>query len=178
MDDPQFPCHLVLGGTRSGKSRYAEAVCRETELTRIYIATAAAHDSEMQERIAGHKEMRANDGWQTVEEQHDLASALVREMAPEQIVLVDCLTLWLTNRLLSDAEMPMEFDRLEATLKQRRGPVVLVSNETGLGIVPENALARRFSDLQGLLNQRMATLSTHVTLVAAGIPLTLKEPSA
>lgn len=171
----RFPCTLILGGARSGKSRHAESVCRASGLTRIYIATAAAYDDEMRERIAAHRAMRGEDGWQTVEEQNDLSSALVRELAPEQIVLVDCLTLWLTNRLLAEAPMDEEFDRLVATLDQRRGPVVLVSNETGLGIVPENKLARRFSDLQGRLNQRIAALSTHVDFVAAGLPLTLKD---
>lgn len=171
----RFPCHLILGGARSGKSRHAEALCRATGLERIYIATAAAYDEEMRERIASHRAMRGEDGWQTVEEQHDLSSALVRELSPDQIVLVDCLTLWLTNRLLADADMDQEFDRLADTLEQRRGPVVIVSNETGLGIVPENKLARRFSDLQGRLNQRIAALSTHVDFVAAGLPLTLKD---
>ena len=172
---PPFPCTLILGGQRSGKSRHAETLCRATELERVYIATAAAYDDEMRTRIADHRTMRADDGWQTIEEQHDLASALVRELAPEQIVLVDCLTLWVTNRLLADANMNEEFDRLEDTLLQRRGPVVLVSNETGLGIVPDNPLARRFGEYQGRLNQRMAALSTHVDFVAAGLPLTLKE---
>lgn len=170
-----FSCTLVLGGARSGKSRHAESVCRATGLARIYIATAAAYDDEMRERIASHRAMRGEDGWQTVEEQHDLASALVRELAADQIVLVDCLTLWLTNRLLAEADLDQEFDRLIDTLEKRRGPVVLVSNETGLGIVPENKLARRFSDFQGRLNQRIAALSTHVDFIAAGLPLTLKD---
>ena len=178
MAQPAFSSTLVFGGVRSGKSRHAEALCRATGLQRVYIATAAAYDDEMRARIAGHRAMRAKDGWQTVEERHDLASALVRELAADTIVLVDCLTLWLTNRLLAEADMDEEFDRLVDTLSQRRGPVVLVSNETGLGIVPENALARRFGDLQGRLNQRIAALSTHVHFVAAGLPLTLKEPSA
>lgn len=173
----RFPCTLVLGGARSGKSRHAEALCRATGLDRVYIATAQAHDDEMRTRIADHRSQRADDGWQTVEEQHDLSSALVRELEPQTIVLVDCLTLWLTNRLLAEAPMDEEFDRLIDTLAVRRGPVVLVSNETGLGIVPENALARRFSDLQGRLNQRLAALATHVHFVAAGLPLTLKDPA-
>jgi adenosylcobinamide kinase/adenosylcobinamide-phosphate guanylyltransferase len=177
MAEAPFPCTLVFGGIRSGKSRHAEALCRATELNRVYIATAAAYDDEMHTRIAGHQSQRAEDGWQTVEEQHDLSSALVRELEPETIVLVDCLTLWLTNRLLAEAPMDEEFDRLIDTLAVRRGPVVLVSNETGMGIVPENALARRFGDLQGRLNQRLAALSTHVYFVAAGLPLALKEPS-
>jgi adenosylcobinamide kinase/adenosylcobinamide-phosphate guanylyltransferase len=96
---------LVFGGIRSGKSRHAEALCRATGLERVYIATAAAYDEEMFSRIAEHKSMRAQDGWRTVEEQHDLASALVRELEPETIVLVDCLTLWLTNRLIAEAHM-------------------------------------------------------------------------
>ena len=170
-------CTLVLGGARSGKSRHAEGLCRETGLSRLYVATAAAHDAEMEERIATHKAMRAKDGWQTIEEQHALPDVLASTLAPETIALVDCLTLWLTNRLLAEADLEAETDRLCAALESRKGPVVLVSNETGLGIVPDNALARRFRDAQGVLNQRVATVSTHVHFVAAGLPLVLKEPN-
>ncbi|MFK7792919.1 MAG: bifunctional adenosylcobinamide kinase/adenosylcobinamide-phosphate guanylyltransferase [Devosiaceae bacterium] len=177
MAVPLFPCTLVLGGVRSGKSRHAEALCRDTGLARVYIATANAYDDEMHERIAGHKSMRAQDGWDTVEEPNDLAGALTRTLSSDTIVLVDCLTLWLTNRLLADGNMDSEFDQLASTLEMRRGQVVLVSNETGLGIVPDNALARQFGDLQGRLNQRLAALASHVTFVAAGLPLTLKEPT-
>ncbi|MEM1284764.1 MAG: bifunctional adenosylcobinamide kinase/adenosylcobinamide-phosphate guanylyltransferase [Pseudomonadota bacterium] len=178
MVDSPHTCTLVLGGARSGKSRHAEGLCRESGLAKLYIATAAAHDSEMEERIAAHKSMRAADGWQTIEEQHELAGTLASSLAPDRIALVDCLTLWLTNRLLADADLASETDRLCEAIKRRAGPVVFVSNETGLGIVPENALARRFRDAQGTLNQRVAALSTHVHLVAAGLPLVLKEPSS
>lgn len=171
-------CTLVLGGARSGKSRHAEGLCRATELSRLYIATAAAYDAEMDERIAKHKTARAQDGWQTLEEQHALPDLLAEALAPDSIALVDCLTLWLTNRLLADADLATDMDRLCAVIEARTGPVVFVSNETGLGIVPDNALARRFRDAQGTLNQCVAALSTHVTFVAAGLPLVLKEPAS
>lgn len=178
MAQSNYPCTLVLGGVRSGKSRHAESLCRASGGSRIYIATAKALDREMAERIAAHRAMRGADGWQTVEEQHDLAGALIRELAPDAIVLVDCLTLWLTNRMLADADMDSEMDRLADMLLHRRGPLVMVSNETGLGIVPDNSLARSFGDMQGRLNQRIAALCTHVTFLAAGLPLVLKEPRA
>ncbi len=171
-------CTLVLGGARSGKSAYAERLCCDSGLTRIYLATAAAHDDEMRERITQHQNERAQDGWTTIEEEHDLAGVLEETLAADSVALVDCLTLWLTNRLLADADLDSEFSSLERMLESRGGPVVFVSNETGLGIVPDNALARRFRDYQGRLNQRIAALSTHVYFVAAGLPLTLKETSA
>lgn len=171
-------CTLILGGARSGKSRHAEGMCRETGLSRLYIATAAAQDAEMEERIATHQSMRAKDGWQTIEEQHLLPDVLASALAPDSIALVDCLTLWLTNRLLVDANLEAETDQLCTALEARSGPVVFVSNETGLGIVPDNALARRFRDAQGILNQRVAAVSTHVHFVAAGLPLVLKEPNS
>lgn len=176
MAIPLFPCTLVLGGARSGKSRHAETLCRETGLKRIYIATASAYDDEMRARIEGHKQMRADDGWHTVEEPSDLPGALGRAVASDTVVLVDCLTLWLTNRLLADGALEEDFEGLSHALTARRGPVVLVSNETGMGIVPDNALARQFSDWQGRLNQQIAALASHVHFVAAGLPLVLKEP--
>jgi adenosylcobinamide kinase/adenosylcobinamide-phosphate guanylyltransferase len=173
---PLFSCTLVLGGARSGKSRHAETLCRDTGLSRVYIATAQAYDDEMRDRIAGHKQMRANDGWRTVEEPSDLPSALERNINSDTVVLVDCLTLWLTNRLLADADLAAESEQLKHALTERQGPVVLVSNETGLGIIPDNKLARQFGDWQGRLNQQIAALASHVTFVAAGLPLVLKAP--
>ena len=163
---------LVLGGARSGKSRYAESLIAATPPPWVYVATAQALDAEMAERIAHHRKRRG-DGWHTIEEPHDLQDAI--DAAPAgAAVLVDCLTLWLTNRMLADADMEVETGRLEAALARRNGLTVLVSNEVGSGIVPDNALARRFADLQGRLNQRLAACADRVVLVVAGLPLIVK----
>jgi adenosylcobinamide kinase/adenosylcobinamide-phosphate guanylyltransferase len=163
---------LVLGGARSGKSRYAETLIQALPPPWIYVATAEARDAEMSERIAAHRARRA-DGWQTVDAPHDLGSALAS--APLKApLLVDCMTLWLSNRMLAQADMDCEFRALAAALQRRAGPLVLVSNEVGSGIVPDNALARRFRDLQGELNQRLAACADRVVLVVAGIPLFVK----
>jgi adenosylcobinamide kinase/adenosylcobinamide-phosphate guanylyltransferase len=164
---------LVLGGARSGKSRYAENLIAALPPPWIYVATAEAGDAEMAERIA-HHQARRGDHWRAVEAPHDLAGALgaVAAGAP---VLVDCLTLWLTNRMLAGADTESEIANLEAVLDRRSGTIVLVSNEVGLGIVPDNALARRFRDLQGRLNQRLAARADRVVLVVAGLPLMVKE---
>lgn len=163
---------LVIGGARSGKSAYAEQQARATGLPVAYIATGEAHDDEMAERIAHHRSRRPAD-WRTVEEPLALAAVLRREAATSTCLLVDCLTLWLTNVLLAGCED--EIDALLAALPALPGHVILVSNEVGWGIVPENALARRFRDEQGRLNQRIAASADEVTLVAAGLPLTLKS---
>ena len=170
---------LVLGGARSGKSRYAESLITALPPPWLYVATAQAFDQEMTERIALHRGRRASS-WQTIEAPHDLAAAL--EAAPRQApVLVDCLTLWLSNRMLAqgndEADIDAETDALERALAQRGGVRVLVANEVGFGIVPDNALARRFRDLQGQLNQRLAARADRVVLVVAGLPLTLKGTS-
>jgi adenosylcobinamide kinase / adenosylcobinamide-phosphate guanylyltransferase len=164
---------LVLGGARSGKSRYAEDLVTSLPPPWIYVATAEAGDAEMAERIVMHRTRRGKD-WQTVEASHDLAAALTRvdSKAP---ILVDCLTLWLSNRMLSEADIEADAAQLEATLAGRHAPVVLVSNEVGSGIVPDNALARRFRDLQGRLNQRMAARADRVVLMVAGLPLVVKD---
>jgi adenosylcobinamide kinase / adenosylcobinamide-phosphate guanylyltransferase len=165
---------LVLGGARSGKSRYAEGLVKACPPPWLYVATAEALDAEMAERIATHRARRGAP-WQTIEAPHDLVGAL--DAAPRETpVLVDCLTLWLSNRLLAEADMDVEIDRLEAALERRDSMRVLVCNEVGSGIVPDNALARRFRDLQGQLNQRIAACADHVVLVVAGLPLTLKAP--
>jgi adenosylcobinamide kinase/adenosylcobinamide-phosphate guanylyltransferase len=161
---------LVVGGARSGKSAHAERQALATGLRCVYVATAQAHDDEMARRIAHHRARRPAD-WRTVEAPLDLAAALRREAADDACLLVDCLTLWLSNLIL--AERADEIDTLLAALPALPGRVILVSNEVGWGIVPENALARRFRDEQGRLNQRVAELAGRVTLVAAGLPLTL-----
>jgi len=163
---------LVLGGARSGKSRYAESLIEALPPPWIYLATAEAHDAEMAERIAAHR-ARRDERWQTVEAPHDLAGAL-RAAPTEAAVLVDCLTLWLSNRMLAEADMDHEIERLEAALVEQKGTVVLVSNEVGAGIVPDNALARRFQDLQGTLNQRIAARASRVIFMVAGLPLHVK----
>jgi adenosylcobinamide kinase/adenosylcobinamide-phosphate guanylyltransferase len=138
----------------------------------IYLATGQAGDDEMAQRIAAHR-ARRNVGWQTIEVPHDLAGAL--DAAAAQVpLLVDCVTLWLTNRMLAEADVDAEIVRLEDALARRTGVVVLVSNEVGYGIVPDNALARTFRDAQGRMNQRLAERADRVVLVIAGQPLVVK----
>ncbi len=162
---------LILGGARSGKSRYAEGLITALPGPWIYVATAEARDSEMAERIATHRARRGT-GWTTIEAPRDLAGALAAH--GKTPVLVDCLTLWLSNVLLADADVDAEIAQLEGSLAHVAAPIVLVANEVGFGIVPDNALGRRFRDLQGLLNQRIAARADRVILVVAGLPLTMK----
>ena len=164
---------LVLGGARSGKSRHAEALVTAAPSPWIYVATAEAFDDEMKARIAEHRGRRGGQ-WQTVEAPLDLAGALAGVSATAD-VLVDCLTLWLNNLMYRDRDVDAETALLEAALAARRAPVVLVSNEVGSGIVPENAEARRFRDLQGRLNQRIAARADRVLLLVAGLPMVVKS---
>ncbi len=163
---------LVLGGARSGKSRHAEALVTATPAPWMYVATAEPFDDEMKERIAEHRARRGGQ-WQTVEAPLDLAGA-IEEAPAGAAVLVDCLTLWLNNLMFNNRDIDAETARLEAVLAARQGPVVLVSNEVGSGIVPNNAEARRFRDLQGRLNQRIAARADHVVLLVAGLPMVVK----
>ena len=165
-------CALVLGGASSGKSDFAEGLVTALGRPRTYVATAQAWDAEMEAKIARH---RASRGplWRTVEAPHDVASAL-RDADPGEAVLVDCATLWLSNRMLAGADLRQEEGRLLAALEECRAPVVVVSNEVGLGIVPETPLGRRFREAQGSLNQGLAARADLVVLVAAGLPLALK----
>lgn len=167
------PVTLVLGGARSGKSRFAEELLEGASGERVYLATAEAGDEEMAERIRRHRARRGAE-WRTVEEPLDLAGALGREAGPGRSVLVDCLTLWLANTMAAGLEMERETAALLACLPGLAGPVVFVSNEVGQGIVPENALARRFRDEAGRLHQALAQASDRVFLIVAGLPLTLK----
>jgi adenosylcobinamide kinase/adenosylcobinamide-phosphate guanylyltransferase len=163
---------LVLGGARSGKSSHAEALVMALPPPWLYVATGQAHDDEMTARIAAHRARRGPD-WRTIEAPRDLAGVLAG--APgHSAMLVDCLTLWLSNLMLADADIDAETDRLDDALAQAQVPVVLVSNEVGLGIVPDNALARRFRDVQGRLNQRVAARADRVVLMVAGLPLVVK----
>ena len=164
---------LVLGGARSGKSRHAEGLVTATPGPRVYIATAQIWDEEMADRVAHHRQDRG-PGWTTVEEPLDLPGALRRHAAPGTGVLVDCLTLWLSNLMMAEADIPAKSAELLEALADVQGRVVLVSNEVGLGIVPDNALARRFRDHAGRLHQDVAALATRVVFIAAGLPMVLK----
>lgn len=166
------PLTLVIGGARSGKSGFAEGLITATGRPRRYIATAEAWDDEMRDRIAHHRTERG-PAWTTVEAPLALAAALAQARA-EEAVLVDCATLWLTNHLLAEHDLSVKVSGLLAGLATCKAPVVIVSNETGWGIVPENALARRFRDEQGRLNQRLAAEAGLVVTVIAGLPLVLK----
>lgn len=164
---------LVLGGARSGKSRYAEARAGATGAARVYVATADALDTEMAARIARHQRDRG-PGWQTVDAPIDLAGCIRREAAPGRVLLVDCLTLWLSNLLLAGADPEAAAAELLAATAAAAGDLIFVSNEVGGGIVPANTLARRFRDAAGRLNQQMAAQVDEVQLVVAGLPLALK----
>ncbi|TCO73971.1 adenosylcobinamide kinase /adenosylcobinamide-phosphate guanylyltransferase [Rhodovulum euryhalinum] len=163
---------LVTGGARSGKSRHAEARVRALPGQPVYIATARADDDEMRARIAHHIDRRGS-GWITVEEPFDLIGALDRSdgQGPR---LVDCLTLWLSNLMFDDRAWEPEAEALVAALARQASPVILVSNEVGMGIVPANALARAFRDAQGWLNQRVAEAADEVEFVVSGLPLKVK----
>jgi adenosylcobinamide kinase/adenosylcobinamide-phosphate guanylyltransferase len=167
---------LVLGGARSGKSAFAEQLIGDSGLARIYLATATAGDDEMRSRIAHHRVQRG-DGWTTVEEPLALVDALTREATLGRAVLVDCLTLWLSNLMLAERDFEMEARRLARFLNAAKHPVVLVSNEVGLGLVPETPLGRSFRDAQGRLNQVVAATVPNVVFIAAGLPLWLKRSS-
>lgn len=163
---------LVLGGARSGKSSHAESLVMTAPPPWLYIATAEAHDDEMTARIAAHRARRGAD-WRTIEAPREVAAVLASAPA-SGAMLVDCLTLWLSNLMLADANIETEIDRLDDALAYAQVPVVLVSNEVGLGIVPDNALARRFRDAQGRLNQRVASRADRVVMMVAGLPLVVK----
>jgi adenosylcobinamide kinase / adenosylcobinamide-phosphate guanylyltransferase len=164
---------LVLGGARSGKSVYAERLVLDSAPTALYLATATAGDGEMAERIAQHR-ARRGDAWHTVEEPLDLCRMLAEQARPDRPILVDCLTLWLSNLMHAQADIAAETARLTALMPHLAGPVVFVSNEVGLGIVPDNALAREFRDHAGMLNQAIAAAVDAVIFMAAGLPLQMK----
>jgi len=186
---------LILGGQKSGKSRHAEQRAidwlAESPATRraVLIATSQAHDDEMRERIARHQADRAQrvPAMRTVEEPVELAREIVTQSAPDTLVVIDCLTLWLTNLLMplhSESARPMtrtpatHIAMLLVALREARGPVVLVGNEIGLGVIPLGGETRAFVDALGRLNQDVAAACGRVTLMVAGLPLTLKAPAA
>jgi adenosylcobinamide kinase/adenosylcobinamide-phosphate guanylyltransferase len=164
---------LILGGARSGKSRYAQRLAEDSRLQPVLIATAQAKDAEMAGRIARHAASR-DARWAIVEEPVALAGVLRREARKDRIVVVDCATLWLSNLLLKNDNFSDAIQNLAESVAGLAGPVIFVSNEAGCGIVPENALARAFRDAQGLLNQALAEACDAVVSVNAGIALCLK----
>ncbi len=170
------PVTLVLGGARSGKSRHAETLVEAQPGACIYLATAAAGDAEMAARIAHHR-ARRGPRWETVEEPLELAAALSGNAGAGRAVLVDCLTLWLSNLLAAERDPTSETARLVACLETLPGPVVLVSNEVGLGVIPDNALARAFVDHAGRLHQALGETAQSVRFLAAGQVLHLKTPA-
>jgi adenosylcobinamide kinase/adenosylcobinamide-phosphate guanylyltransferase len=172
--------HLILGGARSGKSRFAVGL--QSARTRVaFVATAQAGDADMAQRIARHRAERPKH-WLTVEEPYELVRALDRLSGQSvEAIIVDCLTLWVSNRLLrgeSDQAIFAESERLAGVLSRQRPDVVLISNEVGQGVHPETAAGLRFRDLLGLVNQRIAAVCDQVTLMVAGLPMTLKSPSS
>jgi adenosylcobinamide kinase / adenosylcobinamide-phosphate guanylyltransferase len=176
------PVSLVLGGARSGKSTHAEKLASGTLFgappqPAIYIATAQAGDVEMATRIMAHRARRGST-WTTLEEPLKLGEAIAAAAAQCQPVLVDCLTLWLSNLMHAGADLDEAADRLVQALDDLPAPLVFVSNEVGLGIVPDTPLGRSFRDAQGRLNMRMAERADRVILMTAGLPLTLKDRPA
>lgn len=163
---------LVLGGAASGKSAFAEGLAKKSGRGLIYLATAQAFDDEMHEKVKKHKEMRG-DGWKTIEAPMDLGPALATAMASD-VVLIDCATMWLSNHLLAESDLMAAERDLATALGASKAPVVIVSNEVGLSVVPDNRLARRFQNAQGALNQRLAARADLVVNVVAGLPQILK----
>jgi adenosylcobinamide kinase / adenosylcobinamide-phosphate guanylyltransferase len=164
---------FVLGGARSGKSRYAQARAETLPGDLLYIATAQAFDAEMEERIARHQADRG-PRWSTLDVPLDLPAAILANAAPGRVLLVDCLTLWTSNLMFAERDLDAETEALATAVAQAPGPVILVANEVGLGIVPDNALARRFRDAAGRINQAIAAAADEVQFIAAGLPMRLK----
>jgi adenosylcobinamide kinase/adenosylcobinamide-phosphate guanylyltransferase len=165
---------LVLGGARSGKSAYAENRAQAHPGEMIYIATAEVTDAEMAERIRHHQERRGTR-WRTIEAPLELSGTLRKHDGPDSVILIDCITVWISNLMFHDRAVEPSVADFCAALAQSKGRVIVVSNEVGFGIVPENALARRFRDFAGRANQAIATAADEVVLVVAGLPLTVKQ---
>jgi len=163
---------LVIGGAASGKSDFAEKLVMASGLARAYIATAQSFDKEMEQKIAKHKARRGKD-WQTYENPLAPWNALAN-IDPKHITLLDCASLWLSNILLGEHDLDKAKSQLFTSLKNHKGPIIIVTNEVGQGVVPDNALARKFRQQQGELNQQLAVLADLVVLVTAGLPLALK----
>lgn len=165
--------YFVLGGARSGKSHHAQRLAQSLGTNLVYMATAEAGDEEMSQRIARHIADR-DETWNTVEAPIDLRAAIDSTCRGDVVVLVDCLTLWLSNILLAEMDVPQEIDRLVQAIASVDSNLVLVSNEVGLGLVPGNALGRQFRDEQGRLNRQIASVCDKVEFIAAGLPILLK----
>ncbi|MDP2622140.1 MAG: bifunctional adenosylcobinamide kinase/adenosylcobinamide-phosphate guanylyltransferase [Hyphomicrobiales bacterium] len=165
---------LILGGARSGKSAYGESLM-PARGPKVYVATGEPGDEEMAARIAAHRARRGH-GWTTVEAPLDLAAAIRAHCAADAHVMVDCVTLWLSNVLLAERDVAACVDELIDAVSGAAGTLILVSNEVGSGIVPDNPLARRFRDAAGWANQRLAAVADEVVFMAAGLPLVLKQP--
>lgn len=163
---------LVLGGARSGKSVFAERLVTSANRPRTYIATSQSFDQEMEDKIAKHRESRGPD-WHTIETPLDVKQALT-EASQNSVVLIDCLTLWLSNQMHAEADIDAEVADLLIAINRAPTPIVCVSNEVGMGLVPETKLGRRFRDFQGKLNQQIAKQADLAVFVAAGLPLVLK----
>jgi adenosylcobinamide kinase / adenosylcobinamide-phosphate guanylyltransferase len=174
---PSFRSLLVLGGARSGKSAYAQRLAETFAAERLYLATAEAGDEEMAARIARHRTDRG-EGWATLEEPIEVARALRAEARPGRVVVVDCLTLWLTNVMLAGRDAGQAVAGLVQAIGALAGPAILVSNEVGLGIVPEHSLGREFRDWQGRANREVAGACDAAVFIAAGLPLQLKPAPA
>ncbi|EJT05626.1 bifunctional adenosylcobinamide kinase/adenosylcobinamide-phosphate guanylyltransferase [Rhizobium sp. CCGE 510] len=164
---------FILGGARSGKSHFAESLVVSTGLDRHYLATGRAWDEEMQARIAQHRADRG-PSWTTHEEPLDLVGTLAAIDGEGRVVLIDCLTLWVTNLMMDERDMAAEFSALTNFLSQAKAQLVFVSNEVGLGIVPDNRMAREFRDHAGRLHQSIAAKAAEVYFIAAGLPLKMK----
>ena len=163
---------FVLGGASSGKSAFAEGLVVATGAPRVYVATSQIYDDEMAAKVRDHVAARGND-WHTIEEPLDMAKAL-SQVGEDQVVLLDCASMWLTNHMMAEHDLAVETEALIAALAACKGRVVVVSNEVGMGIVPDNALARRFRIAQGKLNQRLAAAADLAVFVIAGLPQVLK----
>ena len=164
---------LVLGGARSGKSRHAEGLVAAFPAPWLYIATAEGLDDEMRQRIAEHR-ARRGAAYETLDVPLELPEAIGRQNGPHGVLLIDCLTLWLSNVMLAGRDPAAARAKLLQALRGADKPIVAVSNEVGLGLVPDNALGRRFRDEQGRLNAEVAALADHVVFMAAGLPMVLK----
>ena len=173
--EPLSGVTLVLGGARSGKSRFAESLARDSGEQPVYVATAELMDDEMRRRIELHRARRGK-AWRTIEAPIELAQAITRHSAPRSCLLVECLTVWLGNLVHHRRDMAAATQALLDSLVEASGPVVVVANEVGLGIVPDNALAREFRDRAGRLNQAVARTAESVYFVTAGIPMVIKRP--
>jgi adenosylcobinamide kinase/adenosylcobinamide-phosphate guanylyltransferase len=170
---------LITGGARSGKSRYAEQRVGEMGGRRLYVATGEAKDEEMAQRIAEHRKRRGNQ-WRTIEEPVELTEALLTQRGKTDCALVDCLTLWISNLLIrrDEERAAKKVQELIEKLPELDFHLVLVTNEVGWGIVPDNPLARKFRDLAGWTNQRMAQAANEVILMVAGMPIIAKKEAA